>query len=86
MGFACPVSLDSLTQRPGGLVSTGWYQSSWVQDVQGGPPKEAVLVAQETQGTVFLCTAGSLEITQNRGRVYLAAGLLHSHIPDKGGG
>lgn len=49
----------------------GWYQSSWIQDVQGGPLKEAALVAQESQGTLFLCTAGNLEIIHNRGRVYL---------------
>lgn len=73
MGFACPRSQMmrrmSSTQRPGGLLSMGWYQSSWAQDVQGRPLKEAALVAQETQGTLFLCTAGSLEIIQNRGRV-----------------
>lgn len=37
------ISSVSKTQRPGGLVSMGWYQSSWVQDVPGGLPKETVL-------------------------------------------
>lgn len=80
MGFACPGSLESMSkaQRPGGLVSMGWGQSSWVQDVQGRPLKEAV--AQETQGTV------PVHCREPGDHPEWGQSLPHSHTPDKGGG